>query len=112
MHLHLFPPGHAIVSKWSPSQLGSVTTKVGDVATQGSLRSVELRRFTLHTIVAMPMQPYVVVAIDHDAASIKIEVLRSAHPSMPSQIVLKANKNTLAELALEDGRPSRHLAVT
>ena len=66
----------------------------------------------LHSaIVASVVQPDIIVSVDHDAASVGVELLVVLHPPVPRQVIPKADENSLAQFALEDRGPPRRLPV-
>ena len=58
------------------------------------------------------MKSNIIVAVDHDAASVGIELLIVPHASMSGHVILEASEYALAQLPLEYRGTPCHLAVT
>ncbi len=72
---------------------------------------VSVIRILYSAVVASVVQPDIIVSVDHDAASVGVELLVVLHPPVPRQVVPKADENALAQLALEDRGSSRCLPI-
>ena len=71
------------------------------------LRRVELWsiKISQSVVVAPAMKPDIIVAVDHDAAPIGVELHVALHPPMSRQIVPEADEYTFAKFTLKDRCP-------
>jgi hypothetical protein len=68
-------------------------------------------RVSHSAIIAPVVQPNIIVAVDHDAAPVSVELLIVPHSPMPHQVVPGTNAHALAQLALEDCGSPRRLPI-
>ena len=62
-------------------------------------------------VVASVVQSDIVIAVDHDAAPVGVEVLVVLHPPVSRQVIPEADENAFAQLALEDRGSPRCLPI-
>ena len=64
------------------------------------------------SVVIVPvMKPNIIVAVNHDAESIGLEILIVLHPPMSRQVIPEADDHTFAKFTLKDRCPSGCLPV-
>ena len=70
---------------------------VGDVLKLvTSVSEITLSRFALDSLVCVmssaPMELYVIITVNHDAAAVGVDMLVRAHPLHPREVVLQDNQ--------------------
>ena len=99
-----------IVSKRSPTQLGSIVSKVGNVTVLAFLILMH-QADLVAVIIELAILADVVVGVDHDAAESDTLLLMGLDLARLLEVFLQPDDHSLAKLTLEYRCPSCLLAI-